>query len=505
MNVVTVIEGHAVRTPEAPAVVVGAVPFTYKQVVGRAHDVGARLVDAGVGRESFVGVISDRSLSTIVGFLGVLMAGGAYVPLAKDAPAARMQAVIGEAGIRTIVGSSVPQGLQGLGLTSVATGSTESDAPVLPARTPRDDDAAYAIFTSGSTGVPKGVVVSRGALLCSTRARFDTYPRDAVVYMTCAPLDIDAAVAGLYFALCLGGCVVIPDAEEVMDPLLLGELMVDVRATHVDAIPAQYAAVLEYEPDAIRGLRCVVLGGETLPPTVVRRHLELAPLTLLFNEYGPTEGTVWCTTHLCSLADAQADDRPVPIGRARDSVRMHVVDADLNDVEPGQLGQVAISGPGIARGYLGRPAATAERFVPAPQADRPGDRLYLTGDLGQVDPQGELVFRGRADHLVKVRGFRVELGEVEGRIVEHPLVREAVVVTEETPSGVRLVALVAPTAGRSPGRSELAEFVARRLPIHMVPAVWRELSGIPTTPAGKADRQLLATNPSAVGRPLHDC
>jgi non-ribosomal peptide synthetase component F len=317
-----------------------------------------------------------------------------------------------------------------------------------------------------------------------------------MTYLMCAPMTIDAAVAGLYFAFAAGGRVVVPTEEESRDPELLAELVTRTAATHVDGLPGQYAALLEFHPESLRGVRCVVLGGDTLPRSVVDRHLELVPHVELHNEYGPTEGTVWCTTHRCSAGDRGPH---VPIGRSILGMRVTVLTKELDAAPPGVLGEIHLSGDGLAWGYLGHAALTAERFVPNPDPRYPGERMYRTGDLGHVAADGTLVFRGRADHLVKVRGFRVELGEVEARLLAHDEVADAVVVPHESATGVRLVAVVALGPGRATTARTLSAFAADHLPDYMVPTVWRRVDALPVTANGKVDRRGLTASATTTG------
>jgi amino acid adenylation domain-containing protein len=478
----------AAATPDAVALTAGGKSVTYRELAGRARGLGVRLRAAGVRPETLVGVVADRSVESVVAFLGVLASGGAYVPLTADLPVARMRMIAEDAGIAVMTGARPAHGV---------------DATFVPVDSPpRQDDpvppgdaatAAYVIFTSGSTGRPKGVVVSHAAAVASTRARFSVYPHEDMAYLVCAPLTIDAAVAGLYFALFAGGRVVLPTEEETADPELLGDLLRTQQVTHLDGLPSQYAALLEFQTSSLQRLRCVVLGGESLPFPLARRHLELVPDALLFNEYGPTEGTVWSTSHRCAASD---EGPRVPIGLAIPGMRVRVLTGDLSPAAPGETGEIWISGTGLARGYLGRAAKTADRFLPDPAV--PGERMYRTGDLGSVDAGGEIVFRGRADHLVKVRGYRVELEEVEAGLRQHPGVDDVVVVAHAGAAGTRLVAVV---VGGASAR-DLAAFASDHLPAYMVPSVWRRAPVLPITANGKVDRTSLAGNAMTFGDAL---
>lgn len=482
-----VVFAQASARPDAVAVTAGGESLTYGELAGRARRLAVRLCEEGVGAETVVGVPAQRSADSLVGFLAVLAAGGAYVPLAPDLPAARLRVIVHDAAVAVFTGPRAPAGIPG---TFVPLDSPPKSAAPLPDGHP--DDAAYVIFTSGSTGRPKGVIVSHSAAVSSTRARFAVYPHADMRYLVCAPLSIDAAVAGIYFTLFAGGRVVLPTEEESGDPESLAELMERELVTHLDGLPSQYGTLLEYHPGSLRGLRCVVLGGESLPYPLARRHLELLPGTALFNEYGPTEGTVWCTVHRCTSADPGPR---VAIGQAIPGARAVVRTGSLRPAAPGEIGEIYIGGAGLARGYLGQPAKTAERFLPDPAV--PGERMYRTGDLGSTDSNGDIVFHGRIDQLVKVRGFRVELEEVEARLRLHPNVADGVVVAHAGAVGVRLVAVL--VLGSAARARALARFTADALPGYMVPTVWRQVDRLPVTENGKIDRVTLAGRAMTTG------
>jgi amino acid adenylation domain-containing protein len=479
---------RASTDPDAVALTAGPVSMTYRKLVGRSRELAAALRRAGAGPGTFVGVTADRSPSTVVGFLGVLLCGAAYVPLAFDLPRERARRIAAEAGIGLLTGPVDPDDVPFPSLVVLPPGAEieGTDGDTVPPAV-EADEAAYAIFTSGSTGWPKGVVISHAAAVHSTLARFGVYPHESMTYLVCVPLTIDAAVAGLYFTFAAGGRVVLPTAEDALDPRSLADLVVREAVSHLDALPSYYAAVLEYHAEALRSVRCVILGGDELPFRLMRRHLALAGHAGLYNEYGPTEATVWSAWHRCSEADVGP---LLPIGRPVGAARIKVLTQKLGPAQD-EPGEIYVSGPGLARGYLGRPARTAERFVPDPDPRYPGERMYRTGDLGRFGDDGTLIFHGRTDHLVKVRGFRVELGEVEARLLEHPDLRDAVVVGQQTAAGCRLAAIVVAEPSRNPGSRMLAAFLAERLPSYMVPKIWRRTESLPLTAAGKVDRAWL--------------
>jgi amino acid adenylation domain-containing protein len=500
MELQHLLRSRARSNPTAVAVVIGAETITYHELLRAARTGAARLRRAGVEPGTFVGVGADRSLDTVIGIFGILFSGAAYVPIDVNLPSSRVHSVLADAGIRFVTGPRIPAVASARHVTVVAAGELEDVDDIDQDRAQvRSGAAAYAIFTSGSTGASKGVVVLHRTAVRSTLTRFQVYPHEDVSYLMLAPLTTDAAVAGLYFTLAAGGRVVVPTAEELLDPEFLAELIVRERVTHFDGLPSQYAPVLRFHPDSLRGLGCVVLGGESLPGRLVRRHLAALPDVPLYNEYGPTECTVWSTVHRCTENDVGP---LVPIGRPIAGTRASVLTEKLTEAPAGVVGEIFIAGAGLAHCYLNRPALTAQRFVADPDQRYPGERMYRTGDLGFRDEAGDLVFTGRVDNVVKVRGFLVEPDEVEARLLEHPELVGAAVVPEAGLSGTRLVAVVATAPGSALGWRELADFVADRLPKYMIPAVWRKLDVLPVTANGKVDRRLLTSTGHAMGTAL---
>ncbi|MFI6846753.1 amino acid adenylation domain-containing protein [Kitasatospora sp. NBC_00085] len=491
------IEARAERAPDAVAVVAGGESITYAQLVARARRLARCLVRAGAEPDTFVGVAVDRSVEAVVAVVGTLFSGAAYIPIATDLPGDRIRLIASEARLRLVTGVDAEvAAAAGAEFRPVDAPEDDGDDGELPVVHP--DQAAYAIFTSGSTGLPKGVVISHRSVVGSTLARFGSYPEPSV-YAVLAPLTIDAAVAGLYFTLAAGGRVLLPGEEEIRDPQLLADLLGTHEVSHLDGLPSQYAALLRFHPEAAEGLRCVILGGEALPYPLAREHLAAVPGAELHNEYGPTESTVWATTHRCTDTDTGPH---VPIGTGVPGIRAEVLTDALKPAAPGEVGEIWLSGPHLARGYLARARQTAERFVAHPDPGFPGERMYRTGDLGHLDEAGEIVYHGRSDHQVKVRGFRVELSEVEARLLEHPEVLDVAVVPHTGITGVRLVAVTVLAPGSEPGARALSAFAAGRLPAYMVPTVWRRVDVLPVAVSGKVDRQGLQADALGVGPAL---
>jgi amino acid adenylation domain-containing protein len=431
-------------------------------------------------------------VATIVAMLAVLKAGGAYVPLDPEFPSARLRAIAADADLHLViadpdVASAVPAGRRGKIAAGDAAGHGYPDTRPAPAAGPQN--LAYVIYTSGSTGRPKGVLVPHRQIVHSTTARWAGGRFSPGAYAPPVPLSFDASCAAIYWSLCRGGRLVLPTDAEAKDPRLFAKLIKDENITHLTGMPSFYALVLSAGHRPLRTVRDASIGGEVMPPDVAAEHARVLPLARLYNDYGPTEATVWSTTHLCRGDESGA---PVPIGRPIQNVRVHLLDGDYGQVPVGVAGQICVAGDGLARGYLGRPALTAERFVPDPLGP-PGSRMYLTGDLGVRLPDGEIHFIGRLDAQVKVRGFQVELTEIEMALREHPAVVAAAVTAVSRDGDTRLTAhIVVRDPARPPTKSELLARARERLPGYMVPGRVIFRDSIPASPTGKIDRSALA-------------
>ncbi|GAB3900359.1 hypothetical protein GCM10029964_087620 [Kibdelosporangium lantanae] len=385
------------------AVVCGDDRLTYGELARRSGRLARHLLDSGVRREEVVGVNIGRSVDLVVGMLGVLRAGAAYLPLDPGYPADRLAFMRADAAVRTVVTSELLAELDA------------ANAPDLTEPVAVDEgDLAYVIYTSGSTGTPKGVQVEHRQIVNSTAARYTVFPGPYDSYLALAGPSFDALGAGIYLTLCKGGTLVLPTDVETNDPWLLAKLVDREQVTHFDGVPAQYAGVLEAAPDVLARIRCAVVAGEACPPSLPARHFEVTGDAVLINEYGPTETTVWT---MCHRMDRPFDG-PVPIGRPVAGALAYVLDGDLRPLPIGVPGELCIGGANVAvRGYLGQPAATAERFVRNPFG--PG-LLYRTGDQVRWRADGVVDFLGRVDQQVKIRGYRVEPSEVEAALQTHP-------------------------------------------------------------------------------------
>jgi amino acid adenylation domain-containing protein len=486
-------EAQSARTPERIAVVSQDHCLTYAALNARANRLAHALQKLGVGPEVCVGICVERSLELVVGLLGILKAGAAYVPLDPAYPAARLAFMLADAQLPVLVtqerlGARLPDHqaqvvyLDGDRLASASTANLRSG--VTPA------NLAYVMYTSGSTGQPKGVQITHAQAVHSTQARLAYYRDPVRCFLLLSSFAFDSSVAGIFWTLSQGGTLVLPQEGSQGDVARLADLLPQQQVSHLLSLPSLYDLVLEHaSPRRLASLQTVIVAGEACPVALPTRHHARLPRTGLYNEYGPTEGTVWSSVY---QSQAQECKPVVPIGRPIANMQIYLLDTRLQPVGIGLPGEVYIGGHGLARGYLKRSPLTAERFIAHPFSAVPGLRLYKTGDVARYWPDGELEFLGRLDHQVKLRGYRIEPGEIEAILTQHPAVQEAVVMAQEGVAGsLRLVAFVVLDQQQVATVAELRRFVEIHLPAYMVPAGFVLLAAWPLTPNGKIDRQAL--------------
>ncbi len=489
----TLFEAQAERTPNALAVRFENISLTYAELNAKSNQLAHYLIERGVDPEVLVGICIERSLEMVIGLLGILKAGGAYVPLDPHYPKERLRYMLDDADVSLLLTRS---GLAELtdfdrqrSLYLDADGLQMTSYPAHnPSVRNRLQDLAYIIYTSGSTGRPKGVAVTHGNALHSTHARFDYYADPVTAYLLLSSFAFDSSVAGIFWTLAQGGCLCLPSEAMGKDPEALAELIERHRISHLLALPSLYGLLLEQATERLNSLKAAIVAGEACGNEVVKRHFAILPTVKLYNEYGPTEGTVWSSVYQAGLDDL---DRPLAIGRPVANVRLYILDKSLNPLPVGVAGELYIGGDGIVRGYLNRPELTAERFIPDPfQTD--GGRLYKTGDLARYRSDGALEFLGRIDHQVKIRGFRIELGEIEAELLKQPAVKEAVVVArEDQPGDKRLVAYVVEAQAVGLQVGELKDKLKLALPDYMLPGAFVVLEQMPLSANGKLDRKRL--------------
>ncbi|SFF36086.1 amino acid adenylation domain-containing protein [Nannocystis exedens] len=487
---------RALRSPAAPAVDAADARLDYAALARRAERLAAHLQALGVRPGAHVGVALEPSAALIVAVLGVLAAGAVYVPLDVTGAPERLAFLIADAGLRHIVADETSAAALPPGAAAIV--RLDRDAAAIAAGLPRvpvargGDDLACIMYTSGSTGRPKGVEVTHRAIL---RLAFGQ-PALAFVagdrFGMVATPTFDASTFELWCALLCGACVVPLDRLTRLDPPALAAWLRERRISVLFLTTALLQQLVSVVPDACAGLRVLLFGGQLCHPPMVRKLLDAGRPALLLHLYGPTECTVFATAAV--LDDLPAGAASVPIGGPIAHTVAYVLDARLQPVPVGALGELHLAGPGLARGYLGRPELTAERFIPDPFAPTAGARMYRTGDVVRRLPDGGLDFVGRRDRQIKLRGQRIELGEIEVVLAEHPGVLAAAVVVAS--DGTQLVAHL--VAGEpTPTHRELDAHLRARLPAAMVPSHFAWHTALPLTPHGKVDHAALAAHAGA--------
>ncbi|WP_455568972.1 amino acid adenylation domain-containing protein [Streptomyces lincolnensis] len=489
----TVPELIAAAGPDATAVMHGERHISYRELSRRANRLAHRLLSLGVRPEDRVAVLMSRSDDLIVALLAVLKAGGAYVGLDPHAPAARTRRILAETGAAVLL-TDLPRTYEGITPVAVDDPTLAAEPDTDPRVPLHPDQLAYVSFTSGSTGTPKGVAVTHRDItaLAADSAFADGAHTRVLVH---SPTAFDASTYEMWVPLLNGGTAVVAGADEDVDAAAVARLTARHRLTALWLTAGLFALAAEQDPECFAGLRRVWTGGEAVPAAAVRRVLEACPGLTVTDGYGPTETTTFATSRPCPSGRPVPD--PLPIGRPLDGMRAYVLDGALRPVPPGTVGELYLAGPGVARGYLGRPAATAERFVADPYGP-PGARMYRTGDRVQVTPDAELEYHGRVDGQVKLRGFRIEPGEIEAALADRPEVARAVaVVREDRPGDRRMVAYV---VGEKAEPDTLRDHLAGLLPEAMVPSAVVVLDRLPLTANGKLDRAAL---PAPTAGPAH--
>src|SRR5579859_1038489 len=490
-------ESVAARCGNAIAVKCGTATLSYAELDQRANQLACYLRTLGVGPEVPVALCVERSLEMAVGILGILKAGGAYVPLDPAYPSERLSFMLADCHAPVLLTQEYLPSIAAE--PTVRTVRIDSDWRTIaasseaPTSTVTRENLAYVIYTSGSTGEPKGVEVTHLNLSYSTSARLDYYQETGKVFLLLSSVAFDSSVATIFHALCSGGVLVLPPAEFDWQARRISDLIQRHEVENILCVPSVYSHLLEATPPAaLKSLRRVILAGEACPRQLVTLHAQFLAQTRLFNEYGPTEATVWSTVHVC---ESQIQEGPVPIGRPISDTRVYVLDRNLQLLPIGVSGELYISGPGVARGYRNQPELTRDKFLPDPYGRNSDARMYRTGDIACYLPDGSLQFLGRLDEQVKFRGLRVELGEIESVLSEHPDVQEAVVTLQGDSRKPRLVEYLIVREQYATSAAELRGFLKSRLPQFMVPSAFVFSRTLPRTPNGKVDRSSLLSEP----------
>ncbi|AHG70703.1 D-alanine--poly(phosphoribitol) ligase, subunit 1 [Burkholderia pseudomallei MSHR146] len=487
-------EAQAARTPDATAIVDGATTLDYRALDARANRIAHALAHAGVRAGDRVALHLEPSIGLVAAQLAVLKLGAAYVPVDVGNPPARKAFVAQDSGARLVLGDAAldwpaAAGVPQRDLAALLAAPWPSDAP---ARAPQcgGDTPAYVMYTSGSSGQPKGVLVThRGIARLAVNSGYATFDASDRFAFASNPA-FDASTFEVWTALLNGASIGIVKRDDLLDLGALAGKLSSIGVTCLFLTTALFNRCVSFDPAMFARLRCVISGGERADPAVYRKVMEAGPPRHLLNAYGPTETTTFAAVWEAEPRTLAA--QAAPIGRPIGNTSVYVLDAYGAPVPVGVTGEIHIGGPGVAQGYLNRPALSAERFVRDPFVG--GDaRMYRTGDLGRWRPDGMLDCIGRADFQVKIRGFRIELGEIEACLLEHGALAQAAVLARDDggDGGKTLVAYYVPRAGHEDGAPALRAHLAARLPEYMVPAAYVRLPAMPLTPNGKLERRAL--------------
>jgi amino acid adenylation domain-containing protein len=503
-------EKQVEKTPDKVAVVFKDQSMTYRELNTRANQLAHFLRREGVGVESLVALSTERSLEFMVGLLGILKAGGAYVPLDPSYPQDRLNFILQDTQAPFLLTQShlrVTQShlreqfkdYQGrVFRLDTDWHQVEKEAQENPPILNTLNNLAYIIYTSGSTGKPKGVLVEHQNLLNSINARLSYYSDPVKGFLLLSSIAFDSSIAGIFWPLVQGGTLILPSQEAQYDPSEIIKVINQQAVSHILCVPSLYGVILAQAQERdLDSLKVAIVAGESCSNKIVEEHSRLLSSAHLFNEYGPTEATVWSSVKQVYDADSK-QVHEVTIGRPIANAKLYILDRQLQPVPIGTTGEIYIGGGGIARGYLNQPELTAERFIHNPFETDTESRLYKTGDLACYLPDGDIKFLGRADHQVKIRGYRIELEEIETVLASHKEVKEAAVVAQgEEEEQKQLVAYVVTKDQLDPEEDaadlvdKVQRYLKERLPLYMVPNAIVVLENFPLTPNGKVDRKAL--------------
>lgn len=499
------IEAQAERAPNQVAVVFEDHFLSYGELNARANQLARHLIKLGVTPETFVAICLERSPEMMIGILGVLKAGGVYVPMDPAYPRERLAFMLADTQAHVLLTQkAVIEKLQ-LQVENLTTLCLDTDwEPAVANENVANCDSgvrppnlAYVIYTSGSTGKPKGVLVTHQNLVNSTSARLKYYRAPVDKFLLLSSFAFDSSIAGIFWTTCHGGTLCLLGAGLEKDPQQIIAVIAQNQITHMLSLPSLHNLILsQAQPSQLASLAVVIVAGEACPTPLTEIHQQRLAGAELFNEYGPTEGTVWSSVHEIS---APPKSGQVPIGRPIANAQIYLQDEHWVLAPSGIAGELCVGGAGVTRGYLNRPELTAEKFIPNPYGG-PGTRLYKTGDLARYPAarDGVLDFLGRLDHQVKIRGYRIELEEIEVVLGRHPSIQNVVVhAREDHPGEKRLVAYIVSHNGVAVASNELRDYLAPQLPEYMVPSAFVFLAALPLMPNGKVDRQALPA-PEAV-------
>nr|WP_281024356.1 non-ribosomal peptide synthetase [Microvirga calopogonii] len=482
--------------------------MTYEELNARANRIAQHLRSLGVQPTNLIGVCLSRCPDLVAALLGVWKAGATYVPLDPTYPRERLRFIVEDSAVSCILTAPAQAELFDGKIPTVlldgdAFDTADLQDPGAAART-SPSALAYVMYTSGSTGKPKGAMITHSGLVNYLTWAIGAYDvQSGCIVPVHSSIAFDLTVTSLYPALLVGGAVeLLPESEggqELIKAMRQGKryALVKITPAHLEMVTQELS-----ETEIAASTAGLVIGGENLRAEILEKWRVFAPQTRIFNEYGPTETVVGCCVHEMTTSDPHQGS--VSIGRPISNTQLYILDSELNPLPNGEVGELYIGGDGVAEGYLNRPALTAERFLPDPFTPRMRARLYKTGDLVKMNDDDTLVYLGRIDHQVKIRGYRVELGEIEQTMLEHPEIQSCLVLADAPPGGLPFLTAYLIAGDRAPTELTLREFIAARLPEHMMPQRFAFVERFPLTNNGKVDRDALVALASAPGAPSHD-
>ncbi len=486
-NVLQLFEKHARLTPDATCVSTENGELSYQEVNEKAIVIAKGLQAKGVNNGMFVGLHVKRSTDLIVGIIAVLKAGGAYLPLDPEYPKERIDYMLQDAAVKVVLTQEdIKDNLSQneVEVLSFDEAINLGNNTKILLQTIDNQQFAYIIYTSGSTGKPKGVPITHENLLYSTSARFHFYTQQPKAFLLLSSFAFDSSVAGIFWTLTQGGNLIIPRKRIEQDINGLSDLIAQKKVTHSLMLPSLYDLLLKHSsPKKLQSLNTIMVAGEACTAAVVAQHFLTLPQAKLYNEYGPTEGTVWCTAHEIKSSDSSG---MIPIGKPIPNVQNYILDNEKQPVPIGVAGELYIGGKGLSKGYLNRPDLTKEKFVNVELLEGEITRLYRTGDLASYRVDGVIEFLGRVDRQVKIRGYRIEPDEIKSILQQQKGVKEAVISVHIDGSQKRLIAYL--TRENDLSINDLKANLKTLLPDYMIPSLFVSLEEFPRLPNGKIDK-----------------
>lgn len=466
-----VITAHAQKSPEATAIVFKDTKITYRQLDQEATKIAIQLRKQGIQNNDIVGLCIDRSHHMIIGLLGILKAGAAYLPLDPSYPSERISYILDNAFAKALLTQkSLESEFTDIPIEIHTIEDIQHTNPTIETKLPevKGSDLAYVIYTSGSTGVPKGVPITHKNIMNSTLARTDFYGSDPTSFLVMSSISFDSSKTGVFWSLCSGGTLVISEEHLEQDIERLVHTIHTNNVSHTLMLPSLYTNIVQYgDIQKLTSLDTVIVAGEACTTSLAALHFEKLPAIKLYNEYGPTESTVWCIAHQLEPKDSEASS--IPIGRPIKNIQVYILNEDAKRVPYGTVGELYIGGMGLASGYLHDEEKTAQSFIQHPFDSDPTKRLYKTGDLAKYRADGTIEFLGRKDQQVKVRGYRIELDEIEQTIYSNPQVQQAVVAIESDLDTIHWEGLKDATA------SQLVQMFTKHIPTQEIDQILKSV------------------------------